>query len=70
MQISLIPINETISQERVFKDLSVYFSENLSGDYHLSVFLQKSNQKLVHLQRSTPSEMKMSVDCNLIKNYI
>ena len=33
-------------------------------------FLIKANQKLAYLNRSIPSEMKLSVKCNLVKTYI
>ena len=65
-----LPSNGTISQETYFKDLGIYFSENLSWDHHLSFVLQKANQKLAYLKRTIPSETKFSVKCNLVKTYI
>ena len=65
-----LPTNGTISQKTHFKDLGIYFSENLSWDHHLSFVLQKANQKLAYLKRIIPSETKLSVKCNLVKTYI
>ena len=53
-----------------YKDLGIYFSESLSWDYHLSFVLLKANQKLTYLRRSIPSETKLSVKCNLVKNLV
>ena len=69
-QILRLPTNGTISQKRHFKELGIYFSENLSWDYHLSIVLLKGNQKLAYLKRSIPSETKMSVKCSLVICYI
>ena len=68
-QILRLPSNGAISQETHFKDLGIYFSENLSWDHHLS-FVEKANQKLAYLKRTIPSEIKLSVKCNLVKTYI
>ena len=65
-----LPSNEAISQETHFKDLGIYFSENLSWNHHLSFVLQKANQKLAYLKRTIPSETKLSVKCILVKTYI
>ena len=69
-QILRLPSHRNIPQEIHFKDLGIYFSENLSWDYHLSFVLRKANQKLAYLKRSIPSETKLSVKCNLVKTYI
>ena len=69
-QILRLPSHRDIPQEIHFKDLGIYFSENLSWDYHLSFVLRKANQKLAYLKRSIPSETKLSVKCNLVKTYI
>ena len=69
-QILRLPSNGNISQETYFKDLGIYFSENLSWDHHISFVLQKGNQKLAYLKRTIPSETKLSVKCNLVKTYI
>ena len=65
-----LPSNGAISQETHFKDLGIYFSENLSCDHHLSFVVQKANQKHIYLKRTIPSETKLSVKCNLVKTYI
>ena len=69
-QILRLPSHRNIPQEIHFKDLGIYFSENLSWDYHLSFVLRKAYQKLAYLKRSIPSETKLSVKCNLVKTYI
>ena len=69
-QILSLPSNGNISQEKHFKELGIYVSENLSWDHHLSFVLQKANQKLVYLKRTIPSETKLSLKCNLVKTYI
>ena len=69
-QILRLPSNGAISEETHFKDLGIYFSENLSWDHHLNFFLQKANQKIAYLKRIIPSETKLSVKCNLVKTYI
>ena len=58
-QILRFPSNGAISQETHFKQLGIYFSENLSRDHHLSFVLQKENQKLAYLKRTIPSEKKI-----------
>ena len=68
-QILRLPSNGDISQETHFKDLGIYFSENLSWDHHLIFVLPKANQKLAYLKRIS-SETKFSVKCNLVKTYI
>ena len=69
-QIFRLPSNGAISQETHFKNLGIFFSENLSWDHHLSFVVQKANQKLAYLMRTIPSETKLSVKCNLVKIYI
>ena len=69
-QILRLPSHRNIPQEIHFKDLGIYFPENLSWDYHLSFVLRKANQKLAYLKRSIPSETKLSIKCNLVKTYI
>ena len=69
-QILRLSSDGTISQETHFKDLGIYVSENLSGDHHLTFVLQKANQKLGYLKRTIPSEIKLSVKCNLVKTHI
>ena len=39
-------------------------------DDHSSFFLLKENQELAYLKRSTPSETKLSIKCNLVKTNI
>ena len=65
-----LPSNGTISQEIQFKDLGIYYTENLSWDYYLRFFLLKANQKLAYLKRSIPSETKLSDKCKLVITYI
>ena len=69
-QILRLPSNGAISLETHFKDMGIYFSENLSWDHHLSFVLQKANHKLAYLKRTIPNETKLSVKCNPVKTYI
>ena len=58
-QILPLPTNGAISQKTHFKELGIYFSENLSWDHHLRFVLQKANQKLAYLKRTIPSETRI-----------